>query len=283
MPMSTQTVNSPPCAPRFSKSENVARNEIVTLVDGSPVTSTTTIALETGNEHASVIALVRKYQVDFEDFGRVRFEIEPFDTAGGPQSREIALLEEQQATLLLTYMRNTAIVRDFKKRLVREFWRMAHSKPAFDISSLNDPKLLLALLTDNVRKVVTLESDNTELSNENLMLEQKVVADTPKVEFFNAVITSTSIHSVREVAQSIGTGQKRLFEFMRQQRWVDRYNTPYQVRVEAGLLVAEPHPYNCPETGERKTKFTCKITGKGLTKLQSLWSRREADLLGGAV
>ncbi|AVI85625.1 phage regulatory protein/antirepressor Ant [Pseudomonas syringae] len=159
----------------------------------------------------------------------------------------------------------------------------AESKPAFDIASLNDPKVLLALLTDNVRKVVHLEADNTELTQENHLLEQKVVADAPKVEFFNAVITSTSIHSVREVAQSIGTGQNRLFAFMRQQRWVDRHNTPYQGRVESGYLVAEPHSYNCPETGERKTKFTCKVTGKGFTKLQALWAGRDKAILGGAA
>lgn len=159
----------------------------------------------------------------------------------------------------------------------------SQAKPSFDISSLNDPKVLLALLTDNVRKVVHLEAENTELAQENQLLEQKVVADAPKVEFFNAVITSTSIHSVREVAQSIGTGQNRLFAFMRQQRWLDRHNTPYQGKVEAGYLVAEPHSYKCPETGERKTKFTCKVTGKGFTKLQSLWAGREAALLGGAA
>lgn len=270
-------------APQNASHDFVARTEIVTVFDGEAVTSTVTVARETDNEHASVIALVRKYQADFSEFGGVRFQIEPFETAGGAQSREIALLNEQQATLLLTYMRNTSIVRDFKKRLVKEFWRMAHAKPAFDISSLSDPKVLLALLTDNVRKVVSLEADNTELAQENQLLEQKVVADAPKVEFFNAVITSTSIHSVREVAQSIGTGQNRLFAFMRQQRWLDRHNTPYQGKVEAGYLVAEPHSYKCPETGERKTKFTCKVTGKGFTKLQSLWAGREAALLGGAA
>lgn len=283
MPISQSSVNSHQPAPQFADNQIVARSKIVAMIDGEAVTSTITISSQTRNEHASVIALVRKYESDFEDFGRVRFQIEPFGTAGGLQSREIALLNEQQATLLLTYMRNTVVVRDFKKLLVKEFWALAHARPAFDMSSLNDPKVLLALLTDNVRKVVSLEADNSELSSENLMLEQKLTADAPKVEFFNAVITSTSIHSVREVAQSIGTGQNRLFEFMRQQRWVDRYNTPYQVRVEAGYLVAEPYTYTVIETGERKTKFTCKVTGKGFTKLQSLWAGREADLLGGAA
>ncbi|MGA5482755.1 phage antirepressor KilAC domain-containing protein [Pseudomonas siliginis] len=284
MHQSIQTINTPASvATQFGNGENVSRTEIVSLVDGEAVTTTLAIAAGCEVDHASVIKLVRTYQGDMEEFGRVGFEIQTFQTAGGQQAREIATLNEQQSTLLLTYMRNSAIVRDFKKRLVKEFWRMAHAKPAFDIARLNDPKVLLALLTDNVRKVVHLEANNTELAQENQLLGQKLVADAPKVDFFNAVITSTSIHSVREVAQSIGTGQNRLFAFMRQQRWVDRHNTPYQGRVEAGYLVAEPHSYTCPESGERKTKFTCKVTGKGFTKLQSLWSSREADLLGGAA
>ncbi|EKT4477446.1 Rha family transcriptional regulator [Pseudomonas putida] len=101
---------------------------IVIIKDGAAVASTAAIAAGTENEHASVIALVRKYQADFEEFGRVRFEIEPFETAGGMQSREVALLDEPQATLLLTFMRNTEIVRTFKKKLVREFWELVQER-----------------------------------------------------------------------------------------------------------------------------------------------------------
>ncbi|AHB69565.1 gp79 [Cronobacter malonaticus] len=40
------------------------------------------------------------------------------------QKQEIALLNEQQTTLLITYMRNNEVVRAFKKRLVSEFFAM---------------------------------------------------------------------------------------------------------------------------------------------------------------
>jgi phage regulator Rha-like protein len=36
----------------------------------------------------------------------------------------VALLNEQQTTLLITYMRNNEVVREFKKRLVSEFFTM---------------------------------------------------------------------------------------------------------------------------------------------------------------
>ncbi|ANI33289.1 hypothetical protein AA098_07200 [Pseudomonas sp. JY-Q] len=101
---------------------------LVVIKDGDAVTPTTAIASGTENEHASVIALVRKYHDDLWEFGRVRFEVDPFETAGGVQTREIALLTEPQATLLLTYMRNTEIVRAFKKKLVREFWELVQER-----------------------------------------------------------------------------------------------------------------------------------------------------------
>ncbi len=144
-------------APQNANHDIVAPTEIVTVFDGEAVTSTVTVARETGNEHASVIALVRKYQADFGEFGGVRFQIEPFETAGGAQSREIALLNEQQATLLLTYMRNTSIVRDFKKRLVKEFWRLAKAAPAqpADLSKLEI--LQMALESEKARVLLTVQ------------------------------------------------------------------------------------------------------------------------------
>ena len=102
-----------------------AMESIVTLSGNLPVVSSTAIAEGVGREHKSVIQLVRQNLSDFEEFGGVAFEMRPFETAGGTQNREIALLNEQQATLLMTYMRNNEVVRAFKKRLVRAFYEMA--------------------------------------------------------------------------------------------------------------------------------------------------------------
>lgn len=149
------------------------------------------------------------------------------------------------------------------------------------MAALSDPAVLQSLLLENVGKVVALTADNKELSSENLLLEQKVVADAPKVQFHDQVVVSHGVHYVRDVAQSIGTGQNRLFEFLKQKRWVDRHNQPYQAKIEAGYLVASAHSYRDEETGERKTKFTCRVTGKGFAKIQELWAQRDQDLLEG--
>ncbi|MDI2589999.1 phage antirepressor KilAC domain-containing protein [Pseudomonas sp. 681] len=267
-------------ATRFVNSENVSRTEIVSLVDGEAVTTTLAIAAGCEVDHASVIKLARTYQSDLQEFGLLDFKSE--STGGRPT--EFALLNEQQSTLILTYMRNSAIVREFKKRLVKGFWRLVHAKPAFDYAAaLNDPRTLLALLTDNVKKVVALEADNTELSHENLMLEQKVAADAPKTAFFDAVTVTHETYSVAEAAKLIGTGQNRLMAFLRQRRWVTiRKNEPMQSQIESGYLTAKLSTFEHPENGKTIVS-TPRVTGKGLTKLQTLWARREADLLGGPL
>jgi phage antirepressor YoqD-like protein len=279
MPTVNHSVNSPLLAPRNRESDFVARSEIITLVDGEAFTTSVAIADGCQVDHASVIKLVRTYQDDLEEFGLLDFKSE--STGGRPT--ELALLNEQQSTLLLTYMRNTLIVRGFKKRLVKEFWRIAHANPAFDLSSLNDPKVLLALLTDNVRKVVHLEADNTELTHENQILEQKVCADAPKVDFFDAVTVTHETYSVAEVAKMIGTGQNRLMAFLRQRRWVTvRKNEPMQALIESGHLTAKLSSFDHPDNGNTPV-VTARVTGKGLTKIRSLWAIRDADLLGGAA
>lgn len=97
---------------------------IVIIKDGDAVTTTLAIAEGTLSDHASVIKLVRTYQADLEEFGLLDFKSE--STGGRPT--EYAFLNEPQSTLLLTYMRNTEIVRAFKKKLVREFWEMVQQR-----------------------------------------------------------------------------------------------------------------------------------------------------------
>lgn len=98
--------------------------DLVFARNGQPFTTSIVLAENTENTHQSVLRLLRKYQKDFDFFGRVGFEIQPFETEGGTQRREIAILNEQQATLLVTYCKNTEVVRKFKVALVKAFYDM---------------------------------------------------------------------------------------------------------------------------------------------------------------
>lgn len=98
---------------------------IVSLFDGEPLASSEALAAGVNHSHESVIKLVRKHQVSLERFGPIRFEIRVGKRGGKPV--EFALLNEPQSTLLITMMRNTAIVLECKVRLVEEFYRMRNA------------------------------------------------------------------------------------------------------------------------------------------------------------
>lgn len=87
-----------------------------------PYTTDKIIAEHSGNDLDSVRRLARSHKQDFEDFGFFGFEIRKLSGRGRPE--KIYHFNEQQATLLITYLDNTPQVNQFKKSLVREFYRM---------------------------------------------------------------------------------------------------------------------------------------------------------------
>lgn len=89
-----------------------------------PYTTDEVIAECSGVKRPTVTRLIRNRQNDLEEFGRLGFEIRTLQTKGGAQEVKIYHLNEQQATLLITYLRNTEAVTAFKKALVREFYAM---------------------------------------------------------------------------------------------------------------------------------------------------------------
>lgn len=95
-------------------------SELVLLHHNEPMTTSLAIADGTENTHESVIKLVRKYVEDLQEFGTFGFEIQK----SGGRPTEIAYLNEPQETLLITYLRNSEIVRRFKIALVKAFYEM---------------------------------------------------------------------------------------------------------------------------------------------------------------
>jgi phage regulator Rha-like protein len=86
-----------------------------------PFTTSKVIAEHGKVNHDTVQRLIRNYTDDLEEFGKVGFEIRALESG---QSEKIYHLSEEQATLLITYMKNTLPVRKFKKALVKQFYVM---------------------------------------------------------------------------------------------------------------------------------------------------------------
>ena len=87
-----------------------------------PYTTSEIIAECAEVKHDTVQSLIRNHQEDFEIYGIIGFEIRKLDRRGRPM--KIYRLNEQQATLLITYLKNTEPVRRFKMNLVKAFFEM---------------------------------------------------------------------------------------------------------------------------------------------------------------
>lgn len=87
-----------------------------------PYTTADTVAQYAQVRHKTVNELIRKHEKDLEEFGTLAFEMEACPHRTGASVQKLYHLNEQQATLLITYLRNTAPVRQFKKALVRGFF-----------------------------------------------------------------------------------------------------------------------------------------------------------------
>lgn len=236
--------------------------DLVTLSGDTAVTSTLTIAENTDNEHASVISLVRKYLGDLQDFGQVDLKSTRPERGGRPI--EYAELNEQQATLLLTYMRNTDIVRFFKKRLVRAFFEMAQRLAAGNAARAADPMAILAdpaamrgLLLTYTEKVIE--------------LQHTVEEQAPKVAALRRIEDAVGSFGLREAAQVLDMPERKLIRYLDAEGWIfkmpnSRRWQGYAEKRKAGLVTHKTRRYQ-REDGEWCEADYVRITPKGIAKL----------------
>jgi phage antirepressor YoqD-like protein len=245
---------------------------IVFAQAGQVFTTSLAIAEGTQNEHRAVIQLVRTYQADLEEFGRVAFEMRPFETGGGVQSREVAQLNEQQSTLLLTYMRNSDVVRVFKKRLVKAFWELANSQKADPMAVLNDPVAMRGLLLNYSEKVLILETKVTE--------QAAVVAQqAPKVAALDQLCTvSEGSICLRDAAKVLGLREKPLFQYLAASGWI--YRRPgksgwlaYSKVLAAGYMEHKIYTYESEASAEPVVRMSLLITAKGMAAVAKEYAK----------
>lgn len=222
---------------------------VVLAGDGQLRVSSIAVADRTEVQHKNVLGMIRDNINDFEVFGRVAFETQPFETAGGVQRREVAHLNEQQATLLVTYMRNSEIVRAFKLELVKQFYEMraALARPAVPQSFAE----ALEAAAAEARKVEALEA--------------QAQIDAPKVEAYDAFMDADGTYAVGTVGKMLGLSQNKLFDLLRNAGVLiskgPMRNTPYQQYMHHFTVKASEFERS---NGDRSTSYTTRVQPSGV-------------------
>lgn len=130
--------------------------ELVKIIKNEPFTNSLVIAEGTGNQHESVVRLIKEQLKRIEKFGTIDFS----DLKSGKRGRPIKVykLNEPQATLLITFMDNTDLVADFKTELVHQFYQMRQfiweRQTKEWTQQRNQGKLIRNAETDTIKKLV---------------------------------------------------------------------------------------------------------------------------------
>ena len=112
----------------------------IVYMDGKkePYTTSAIIAECAGIKHHAIQEHIRKQIGRLEQFGKVSFKMRPLQS--GQQAKDY-ILNEQQATLLITFLKNTEQVANFKTNLVKAFFEMREELSKFRMQrALEKPK-----------------------------------------------------------------------------------------------------------------------------------------------
>lgn len=173
--------------------------------DGVLVVTSEQVAAGAGVEHRAVLQLIGNNVADFEEFGHLAFEMRDRPGVPGPALR-VALLNEQQATLLMTYQRNTEQVRAFKKALVKAFFEMGRAVvPALPQDYASALRALVAEVEGRAA------------------LEAKIADDAPKVDYVDRFVAVRDDAITFRVASSqLGIGEQEMRSALLAAGWIHR-------------------------------------------------------------
>jgi phage antirepressor YoqD-like protein len=198
---------------------------------------------------------------------------------------EYTLLNEQQATLLITYMKNTEIVRKFKMRLVKAFYalRLGQEHPPVVSRPLSPSEMFLAqaqLNVDYERQLQALGAQNRTLalqqSRTSMRLDHLAATVTqPMIDVYGGLVLAGDDVSMMWVCKRLGVKRNELFQHLRERRVLmtggSKRNYPYAPFERC--FAPKTIPVNA---GERMAK-ALKVTPEGIKWLCRCYHRGEFD------
>ena len=221
----------------------IERNEEGTLVVSSRI-----IAEQLGKQHKHVLTEIRNLAAETSDTKILENFIENSYENRGKEYPEF-LLTKKGFTL---YMFNIQGYNEFKLAYINEFERMQNE--------LNNPYRVPTNFTEALQLALDLQKEKVQLTIENAEMK-------PKAEFVdNTFIPREGSILVRDFAKLIYNavtsefGEKKLYEFLRQNKLVTKANTPMQKYVEMGI-------FEMKNSSNNGTRLVTYITNKGQTYL----------------
>ena len=198
-----------------------------------------------------VIWCKRMFEYGFEegrDYTAIKSE--------NPVNQQVGIID--YALTVETAKEISMLQRTVKGKEAREYFLECEKRARNPLANISKKEALrMALAAEEEKELLQLEvSKKEEIIKEN----------APKVVFADSVMGSSNSILVREFAKLISNdgfkiGQNRLFEWMRENKYLNKKNEPYQNFVERGYF--EVIERTIGSGHETFTSKTTKITGAG--------------------
>lgn len=222
------------------------------------VVTSLTIAEGAGVQHKNTLELIEANRTELEEFGPLAFETRKgaaLPQGGFAKATRIALLNEPQAMLLMTFQRNTAQVKAFKVALIKAFQTMA--------KQLQTP----APTGQNLLALAVLEADKMIKS-----LEAKIESDAGKVAYVDNHVDPANVTLFRTVCRNLQINESDLRQALIYRRWIYISNTSkmgdYIIREYAAHHNFQKYFKSCKyhhkKNGKALSRETLKITPEGV-------------------
>lgn len=140
-----------------------------------------------------------------------------------------------------------------------------------------DGMYVTADLLDNPEHLLRVTQRLVAERQARLAAEAKVEELAPKAAFHDRVAGAVDAQSIRDVAKVLGTGQNRMFAWLRGERILMADNRPYQDYLDAGYFKVTEQTWADRDGNVHLTTKTL-VTGKGLTWLQKRFQARAIGL-----
>ena len=196
--------------------------------------------------------------VDGEDKDVVKL-----DTLGGKQSQTII---NESGLYSLIFSSKLESAKRFKR------WVTSEVLPAIRKHGLYATDNVIKNTLNNPDYIINVLTEYKKEKEHNLVLEQQVKENKPKVLFADSVAGSDNSILVGELAKllkqnGVDVGQNRLFKWLRNNGYLikksgESYNLPTQQSMDLEILDIQQRVINNPD-GSSKITRTPKVTGKG--------------------
>jgi len=132
------------------------------------------------------------------------------------------------------------------------------SKAFAALPDFTKPAVAARAWADQVEARERAEYQAAELASENAKL-------LPRAKVAESIADAIGLHSVAAAAKILGTGQKRLFDWLRKREILNGHNVPYQEYLEGGYFKLKESTYRAGDVDHIYPQTF--VTGKGMVWL----------------